>query len=553
MAESFKEVENAGVKAAKQAEKVAKQAEQTARQPLQRDEKGRFLPRGVPGAPPKPPPPALTALDQLEGGKPKRDLDDMAARGRALRERNLERARRIAEDFRIPLKGFQRFARGARDYARGTAGALAQSAPSMAATGLNVMTGNAAGAMRAGGAIAGSLAGAFGLTGVAGALPFGGQLAGALLNTRMRRIGQVTRLERGQTELALSGAQGVRGARGIFAGMGISGAEGVNALRSFQRSIGARGPLLNRQNIGGTASFLAQASLRGIDPGSIGRFIAGGAVGGGAVGNQLESARLSSALLGEADLMGLSGAGATRFLSTIAQNTARIASEGLQVDEEGAAQFIKGISAAAGEMGRKQLQGVGAALTFQRFGGALGGISGGFSGQFGGLARGALTAAAAQGGGGPLDVLRRLEEFRTSPAQAVTALREQGLEGDLLELALSGLGLSTQQAGVLARATPAELETTLSGRGLGKMRAGMQFSRMTQTAQERLTRRVEADPASAKAIISLNTRLEELALAQTAGNTTLMKIFNTIEPTINTLVSTLGDIRETLNRLKRFL
>ena len=459
----------------------------SSRAPLERDARGRFLPRGA-----MPPPPrlsgGLTALEQYRSP---------------------------------PTLG----------------GTFAGAMPSVLTSGAQaIASGGASDAFRAGGAAAGSLAGAFGLSRVAGGLPIIGGLAGALLQRRGQRIGQVAGLERPQTELALGGAEGVRGARSRFTRLGISSAEGVGSLRSFQRAIGARSDLLGAGSINYAADFLAQASLRGIDPSSIGAFVGGGALGGGARGGTFQSAGRANRILGAATSIGLTGSGATRFLAAIAQNTQRIAAEGLSLDETSASRFILGIDAAAKQTGRNQLRGVGAVRTFQKFGGAIGGVAGSFRGQFGGLASGALTAAAARGGGGPLDMMRRLEGFRSSPETALAALREVGLEGDLLQTALAGLGLSTAEADTLTRAGQKDLGEGLRGRGLSTMRRGMRISRTAQSEQERLLRRVEADPASAQAFIKLNTRMEELALTMTTTNSVLVKSMQGIEGRLKSLL-----------------
>jgi hypothetical protein len=245
---------------------------------------------------------------------------------------------------------------------------------------------------------------------------------------------------------------------------------------------------------------------------------------------------LANRLAGTAREMNLTGAGTAQLLGIIAQNTQRIAVEGLSIDEESAAKFIRGIDSAALERGARQLQGVGAARLFTQFGGALGGVASGFKGQFGGLAQGALTAAAARGGGGPLDVLRRLEDFRTDPEAAINALRGIGIEGDLLELALSGLGLSTQQAGVLRTSRSSELGDPITGLDRGIMRRGMQVSRAVQTAEGRILRQVEADPRSLQTFVQLNARLEELTLSLTKGDGPVVRSLSAIETGIGELM-----------------
>lgn len=513
-----------------------------------RDEKGRFIPyktqQRMLG---------MTALDTLGVGDNNRSLDAMGAQGRRAREAGLRRAEQAAN-------AFTEQRRQARAQMLASIGGFGLGVGRAGLSGLAggaqvVASGGAADVFRAGGAAAGSLAGAFGLSRIAGGLPVIGGLAGSLLQRRAARIGQVAGLERPQTELALGGAEGVRGARSRFTRLGISSAEGVGTLRAFQRAIGARTDLLSRRSINFTSDFLGEAALRGIDPTTIGAFVGGGAIGGGARGDTFQSAGLANRLLGGAGAMGLTGSGASRFLAAIAQNTQRIASEGLSIDEESAGRFIMGINEAAREGGQRQLMGVGAARTFQRFGGALSGVAGSFRGQFGGLGSGALTAAAARGGGGPLQMLKRLEQFRTDPASALKGMRDVGLEGDLLKLGLVDLGLSTEEADVLTRAGEGDLDAGMLGADRGTMRRGMRVSRTVQSEQERLIRRVEADPASIQAFVRLNTRLEELALTMTKSNSVLTTSMQSIEGHIGKLVDLLdsGSLTDTLRKLLREL
>lgn len=560
--ESFQRVGEAGERAMKRTAQAAQQAAQPPppapakppppptpepKGPLQRDEKGRFLPRGVQGVAPKGPPvltdaQGLTALGSLAGGKPRTELDALAAQGRATSEANRARALAQAQNYKPPPTLAQR----AGAFARGVGGGLAVAAPSVISSGAQGLFGGggSAGVAQSLGAMGGSLAGAFGSQRLAAGLPFVGGLLGGAISQRAQRLGQVTALERPQTELALSGAVGVRGARGRFERLGISGLEGVGALRAFSRAIGARTELLGGDMIGPTSDLLAQATLRGIDPSALGGFVRGGAIGGGARTGTRGSMSLANRLLSSASSMGLTGAGATQLLGMIAQNTQRIAAEGLSIDEESAARFIVGIDTAAREAGARQLQGVGAARAFTQLGGALGGAVSSFRGQFGGLAQGGLTAAAARGGGGPLDVLRRLEGFRTDPASAIQALRGVGFEGDLLRLALSGLGLSTEAAGVLGAARPSDLGEGIFGADLGTMRRGMGVSRAVQTAEGRLIGAVERDPEALRTFVELNAKLEELSLSLTKSDGIVVRSLGTIESGISEIVRIIetGDI-----------
>jgi len=505
--------------------------------PKKRKSKKKKRPPEEPEEPEEPPPPPVshTALDDLgPAGMGNKDLDDLAAMGRKIQAASRARALEIVQNYVPPPTLAQR----AGAYGLGVGRNLAVASPGMLATSAQGLFGGggSSGVAQSLGALGGSVAGAFGSSRLASGIPFLGGILGGAISQRAARTGQIAALERPQTELALSGAQGVRGARSRFERLGISGLEGVGALRTLSRALGSQSPLFERGRIGATSDFLAESILRGIDPSAIGGFVRGGALGGGARTGTVGSMRLANRLVGTAREMNLTGAGAAQLLGIIAQNTQRIAAEGLSIDEESAAKFIRGIDSAALEGGARQLQGVGAARTFTQLSGALGGVASGFKGQFGGLAQGALTAAAARGGGGPLDVLRRLEDFRTNPERAINALREMGIEGDLLELILSALGLSTQQAGILRVSRSSELGDPITGLDRGTMRRGMQVSRAVQTAEGRILRQVEADPRSLQTFIQLNARLEELTLSLTKGDGPVVRSLSAIETGIGELM-----------------
>lgn len=201
------------------------------------------------------------------------------------------------------------------------------------------------------------------------------------------------------------------------------------------------------------------------------------------------------------------------------------------------ARAVLGISDEARRRGFRQLEGMGAVGTYQRLAGGIGGIGGGFRSQFGGLARGALIASASQGARSPLDVMRNLERFRTDPLSAISALREQGVEGDMLRMALSGLGLSLDQVEVLMGAGERKSIGGTRVGGQATMRRGMEFSRMIQGREERLLSTVERDPKSANAILSLNETMEKFALSFTKSNGLLITtIDEKLRPAIETLI-----------------
>ena len=415
-----------------------------------------------------------------------------------------------------------------------------------------VAGGGAADVFRAGGAAAGSLASAFGLSRIAGGLPVIGGLAGSLLQRRAARIGQVAGLERPQTELALGGAEGVRGARSRFARLGISGAEGVSTLRAFQRSIGARTDLLSDRSINFTSDFLGEAALRGIDPTTIGAFVGGGAIGGGARGDTFQSAGLANRLLGEAGAMGLTGSGACEVLAAIAQNTQRIASEGLSIDEESAGRFIMGINEAAREGGQRQVMGVGAARTFQRFGGALSVLPDHSADSLADSGPERSQQQQLEGAGVRSTCSSVSSSFAPIP-RARSRLEGSRDRGRLASARVERSRSQHRRGRRARRARPQALEAGMLGADRGTMRRGMRVSRTIQSEQERLIRRVEADPASIQAFVRLNTRLEELALTMTESNSVLTTSMQSIETHIANLVQFIdgGSMRESLGSLLR--
>jgi hypothetical protein len=202
---------------------------------------------------------------------------------------------------------------------------------------------------------------------------------------------------------------------------------------------------------------------------------------------------------------------------------------------------------------------MGAVTAYQRLGGGIGGIMGGFRSQFGGLARGALIASAGRGAKSPLDVMRNFERFRANPMQAIEAMRSQGVKGDMLRIALSGLGLSLDQVETLMGAKEGALSTNNLNRDVSKMRRGMVFNRMIQSREERLMSVVQADPASAGSILKLNESMEKFALSFTKSNGALMKAINDgLKPAIEGLIDAINLIRNPasafdLNRLLELL
>lgn len=517
--------------------------------PLQRDEKGRFLPRGTPAPPPKPPPTPLTALERISGGKPATALDDLASQGRARQEARLREAQAQAEQF-TPSPSMYR--RGLSMGGRVIGGVGAFGLQSGVTLGSAMLTGDASSFARGLGAVGGSGLSSLGLTRIAGALPVLGNLAGALISRRTQRIGQVAGRERLQTELALSGVEGLGTARRGFTRFGIGAEEGLGALRALQRAVGTRSDVFGAESIGAVTGGLSRAMLRGVDVGTLSQFVAGGAMGGGAGGTVRESLLRAGRIMGTGQEMGLTGAGISRLLGLIASNTSRLAQEGLTLDEEASAQFIRGIDIEARRQGVRQVQGIGAGVAFNRLTGALGGVSGSFAGQFGGLGRGALLASASRGARSPLEVQRRLEEFRRTPSSAIEALRAQGFEGEMLDLALVGLGLSTEQAGIVSRAGRSDLSSAIRGER-GTMARGMQFSRMLQGQRERLVSTVARDPSSAQAILRLNEQFEKFALSFTEGNSALIQGLEAVQPVVTTLIEGVGDLRDMISDLQNVM
>ena len=412
--------------------------------------------------------------------------------------------------------------------------------------GNTLATGDTASALRASGAIGAGAMNMMGLGKLAGALPFVGNLAGAVVQRRMSRLGQVAGLERLQTELRFGGAsaEGFAGVREKFAEFGISGREGLGSLRALQRGIGQRSSLFDLSNMTLPSSRLAGAQLRGIDPSALGQFMRGGAMGGGAQGTVEQSMTRAIQIINAAQNMGMTGAGTQRLLSAIASNTQRLASEGLQIDETKFSRFVFGVSEEARKRGFKQLEGIGALSTVQRFQGGVGGIAGGFRSQFGGIARGALIAGAARNATGPLGVIRRLEAFQKSPELALRTLRGQGMSGEMLRLALSGLGLSQDQITTLLGAKRGDFDAgaVFSGDGAKTIGEGMVFSRAMQLKEQAAITAVQQDQPSASVILDLNETMEQFALSLTKSNGLLVStIREDLKPTMERLVEALSD------------
>ena len=418
-------------------------------------------------------------------------------------------------------------------------------------------TGDTAGALRASGAIGAGAMNMMGLGKLAGALPFVGNIAGALVQRRMGRIGQVAGLERLQTELMLGGlrpADGFGGLRERFASYGLSGSEGLGLMRALQRGIGQESTIFSPKMSEQVASVLAESQLGGIDTNTIAQFVRGGAMGGGARGTTEQALIRALQVINTAKDIGMTGGGATRLLSAIASNTQRIASEGLQIDEKRFSEFVFGVSESARKRGLKQVEGIGALGTVQRFRGGVGGISGGFRSQFGGLARGALIASASRGARSPLDVINRLEDFQEDPELALRALRSQGMRGDMLRIALGGLGLSQDQVTALLGTRGGRKRRKLSDASFGRdaetIETGMAFSRLMQTQQESLISQVAKDADSAKLILELNTTMERFALSLTESNGLLMTtIRDDLKPAIDSLIEAFKDPSEYIKKI----
>lgn len=379
-----------------------------------------------------------------------------------------------------------------------------------------------------------------------GALPFVGQALRGVLGARQRRSQQAQGLEPLIAELTQGiGAESdqISGARGEGAGFGYSPAQSLQLMRSFARATQMR---VSPQTDLMTQLFAAERM--GISSAAIGQFAAGGALGGGAAGNAAVETQRALQLAGVARGMGLSGSGVERFLASIAQATQSMAQQGLSIDTESLGGFVTAVSEAAGEANRKQVQGVGAMRATQRLLGMSGGTLGGFRGQFGDIGQGILQSVAARGAGSPLDMIKKLEEFATSPQAALKALREAGVSDELIQLALVGSGASTDEALTLMSVGESpKLKSRELGADVGGIKGQLTLSAAQAGIDQRLISLVEQNKEASVNMMKIAATFEELALNMTTQNSVLTEALEGIRVLLEGAPQKVEEIKKILS------
>lgn len=379
-----------------------------------------------------------------------------------------------------------------------------------------------------------------------GALPIVGQALRGVLGARQRRSQQAQGLEPLIAELTQGiGAEAgqISGAREEGAEFGYSPAQSLQLMRSFARATQMR--VAPQRDL---MQQLFAAERMGISSAAIGQFAAGGALGGGAMGNAANETQTALRLAGAARSMGLSGSGVERFLASIAQATQSMAQQGLSIDTESLGGFVTAVSEAAAAADRKQVQGAGAMRATQRLLGMSGGTLGSFRGQFGDIGQGILQSVAARGAGSPLDMIRRLEEFATSPQAALKALREAGVSDELIQLALVGSGASMDEARTLMEiGEPSKLR----GGGLGAPVEGIKEQLTLSAAQagidQRLISLVEQNKEASVNMMKIAATFEEMALNMTKQDAVLTDSLEGIRATLEGAPEKIEEIKQVLS------
>ena len=475
-----------------------------------------------------------------------------AERERLAREQSAERdrrqqenaeARKLREEEGLRDRGRQLLAQSAMAAAQAVASGSGSGLLSAGAQGLG------GGLSRLGAGREGRMGTA--LRGLGAGLPVVGGLVGAALEARMGRVGDVMGLERPQTELVTGAGYSfdqLYGARAAGAGLGFTDAQTLATLSQV-----ARGTQMRATLPVATMRALMQEELAGVSVGALSGFAGGGALGGGArgdVGVELGTAlKLSATGRG----MGLSGAGVERLLASVAQNTSRMAERGLTPDTESFGDFVTAVSAAAQAAGARQVMGVGAVRAAGRVTGMAQGALGQITGQFGGLGQSALLAAAGRGARSPLEMIANLEQLSGDPRAALAAMSGAGLRGDTLRMALVGGGASLAEAGALMGAGNLGMSAAgLSPTEQAQQARGMRVSTISAVRDNQLTRIVESDPASVKALMDLNATLEKMSLQMTRSDGVVVQTVEGVGAVMEKLlpaVEKLGDVTATLIRM----
>lgn len=447
-------------------------------------------------------------------------------------------------------KGFKGLQQGAQSAVAQRAGAVAQAA--MRAD--DFLTGGAGRELAAAGYYAGSgvytaasaAVNSSAMQSAVGTLPIVGQALRGVLGARQRRSQQAQGLEPLIAELTQgigTGAAQIVGAREEGAEFGYAPAQSLQLMRSFARATQMR---VNSQR--DLMQQLFAAERMGISSAAIGQFAAGGALGGGAEGNTVNETQMALRLAGAARSMGLSGSGVERFLASIAQATQSMAQQGLSIDTESLGGFVTAVSDAAAKEGLKQVQGVGAMRATQRLLGMSGGTLGSFRGQFGDIGQGILQSVAARGAKSPLDMIKRLEEFATSPQAALKALREAGVSDELIQLALVGSGASTDEAMTLMGVGEAP---KLGDGGLGApirdIKGQLTLSATQAGIDQQLISLVEENKKASVNMMEIAATFEKLALNMTKQDTVLTNSLEGIKDALQGAPEKIEEIKQVLS------
>jgi hypothetical protein len=316
-----------------------------------------------------------------------------------------------------------------------------------------------------------------GSRGAVDAIPVVGKILRSVLGARVRRAQQAMGLEAVTAELLTGGGaerEDPDSARAVGAMFGYTPAESLQMLRGLTRTTRT-----GLRSAGGAVDMaqVMGAERMGISAQALGAFAGAGALGGGARGTVSTELQRALGLSQYALDRGLSGAGAERFLASIAQYTQRMASEGLSIDTESIGAFAQQVSDSAIQLGEKQVAGEGAMRAVQRVSGISGGALSSFRGQFADLGQGILQAVASRGQTSPLGVIRRLEQFKEEPELALSAMRGAGVSGELIKLALAGAGASR-----------GEIRSLMGVSGTASVQEGLEVKTNTLEETLRLTR-----------------------------------------------------------------
>jgi hypothetical protein len=278
------------------------------------------------------------------------------------------------------------------------------------------------------------------------------------------------------------------GARGRMSGMTTEGV--IGQLSQFAQARGLRGGL----TMGGMDPF--RLSMRtGIGMGQLGQFAGMAGPGGGMTGNLIGAMRVGGG-------QGLRGAGMARYVQQLAGAATQLASKGMKLDTKDTTNMLRRMQATPGLRGTGALQPQIVTRATGMAGGAIQQLIGGMAG----FGQAKMIASAAQGGGGLMGTLKRLEEMQATPSKALGVFG--GGMADRLGM-MAGLGVGTEAA--------AGLGGLRAGGGAGTLGAGMmgvdrllRVPRLMEKQRRRLAgEAVRAGPKSLEVMLDEQTKLME--------------------------------------------